>query len=62
MCSNESLESQMISMGKDIQKDFITGLYKDEQINAVFNRIQELIVPKEKNLFLIQKLLKPSIS
>lgn len=57
MCSNESLESQMIAMGKDVQKDLLTGLYKDQQVNAVFNRIQELVIPNGCDLFLLQKLL-----
>ena len=60
MCSNESLESQMISMGKNTQRDHLTGLYLDQQINAVFNRIQELIIPEGYDLFLLQKLV-PSL-
>ena len=57
MCSNESLESHMISMGKSTAKDPLTGLYLDQQINAVFNRIQELVIPDGCDLFLLQRLL-----
>lgn len=57
MCSNESLESQMESMGKDVTKDHLTNLYVDQQINAVFNRIQEIVIPKDCDLFLLQKLI-----
>lgn len=56
MCSNESLESQMKSMGKDITKT-VTGEYLDQQINAVFNRITEITIPDNCNLFLLQKLI-----
>ena len=56
LCSNESLESQMLSMGKGIQKDSLTGLYRDQQVNAVFNRIQEVVIPDGCDLFLLQRL------
>jgi len=57
LCSNQSLESQMESMGKNTQKDFLTGFYKDQQINAAVNRIQELIIPDGYNLFILHKLI-----
>ena len=57
LCSNQSLESQMEVMGKNTQKDPLTGRYKDQQVNAVFNRIQELIIPDDYDLFILQKLI-----
>lgn len=57
LCSNESLESQMRAMGKNTAKDPLTGLYLDQQINAVFNRIQELVIPDGHDLFILQRLI-----
>ena len=57
LCSNESLEQQMVAMGKSIQKDHLTGQYLDQQVNAVFNRIEELVIPDGYDLFLLQKLI-----
>lgn len=60
LCSNESLESQMVSMGKSVLRDSLTGLYLDQQVNAVFNRIQEVVIPDDCDLFLLQRLLRES--
>lgn len=57
MCSNESLEHQMISMGKSVQRNPLTEKYLDQQVNAVFNRIQQLVIPEGKTLFLLQRLI-----
>lgn len=58
LCSNESLQSQMVSMGKSIDRaDGVGGNYTDQQVNAVFNRLHQVVIPDNCDLFLIQKLI-----
>ena len=61
MTSNESVEEQVLKMKKSIMKKS-NNEYEDEQINALFNRIEEVVVPEGKNLFLLQKLIHPKRS
>lgn len=55
MCSNKTLHEQFKKMHYNIDKTNLE--YEDEQLNALCNRIQELIIPVNKDLFLIQKLI-----
>ena len=57
MCSNKTINEQFINMNYDTTKNPITGEYEDEQLNAIKNRIQELVIPEGKDLFVIQKLI-----
>ena len=57
MCSNKTINEQFMIMNYDVTIDPLTGEYEDEQLNAIKNRIQELIVPEDKNLSIIQKLI-----
>lgn len=57
MCSNKNLEQQFYDTGYNINKDTLTGIYLNEQVIALRNRIEQIIIPDGFNLEIIRKLL-----
>ena len=60
MCSNKTLEQQFIHAGYNILKDPFTKEYLDQQVTALKNRIEQIIVPEDYNLEIIRKLVTDS--
>ena len=57
MCSNKTLEQQFIHAGYCVLRDSLTGQYLDQQVTALKNRIEQIIIPEGHTLELIRKLL-----
>ena len=57
MCSNKTLQQQFKDAGYDLTKDPLTGLYIDQQVIALRNRIEEIIIPDGYDLQIIRKLI-----
>ena len=57
MCSNKTLEQQFKDAGYCILKDSLNGQYLDQQVTALKNRIEQIIVPEGHSLEIIRKLL-----
>ena len=55
MCSNKTLQQQLVSSGYNTTKD-LSGRYKDQQITALTNRITEVNLPPEYSLDIVRKL------
>jgi hypothetical protein len=57
MSSNKTLEQQFITAGYNTVKDSLTGQYLDQQVTALRNRIQQIIVPQGHDLLILQRIL-----
>lgn len=55
MCSNKTLQQQLISSGYSTIKD-LSGRYKDQQITALTNRITEVHLPSGYTLDIVRRL------
>ena len=57
MCSNKTLQQQFRHAGYDVSRDPLTGQYLDQQVTALRNRVEQIVVPQGYDLLLLQKLI-----
>jgi hypothetical protein len=56
MCSNKTLQQQFVHAGYDTSRDPLSGQYLDQQVTALRNRIQQIVVPQGYDLEIVRKL------